>query len=384
MIYLDNHATTQCDRRVAKAIYQTLTETPCNANSNNGLGEWGRELIAESQTAIGNLINCQPQAVTFTSGATESINLAIRGTLMAYKRRKPVRVAISAVEHKAVTTTCEALVRRGLIDELLIIPVDRQCNVSLPHIKSYCRKGLDLLCVMAANNEVGTIQPVKEIAAIANHYGIPYLCDASQAVGKIPLDFDQWKITMLVCSGHKLYGPQGIGALVIKNGHPIRPILYGGGDELRPGTPNLPLIVGFGEACRLCHENYRQESYKIQALRDYLQRRLMVIVPGIVINGNSDNRLAGNLHFSAPYANGISVVDALGDDLICSTGSACSAMKSAPSSVLTAMRMPPQLIQGSIRLGIGRFNTQMEMDRAARLLAVALMQERMSASCGCN
>ena len=384
MIYLDNHATTPCDRRVAKAIYQTLTETPCNANSNNGLGEWGRELIEESQTAIANLVNAIPETVTFTSGATESINLAIRGTLMAYKRKRPVRVAISAVEHKAVTATCEALVRRGQIYEFIIIPVDRQCNVSLPHLKTYCRKGLDLLCVMAANNEVGTIQPVKEIAAIANHYGIPYLCDASQAVGKIPLDVKRWGITMLVCSGHKLYGPQGIGALIVNPKHPIKPILYGGGDELRPGTPNLPLIVGFGEACRLCGELSRQESYKVQALRDYLQRRLMAIVPGIVINGSGDRRLAGNLHFSVPYANGIEVVGELDGDLICSTGSACSALNSAPSHVLTAMKMPRQLIQGSIRLGIGRFNTQLEMDRAARLLAMTLMGQRVSASCGCG
>ncbi len=384
MIYLDNHATTPCDRRVANLIYQVMSENPCNANSNNGLGEWGRELIEESQTAIANLINCQPETITFTSGATESLNLAIRGTLMAVKRKRPARVAISAVEHKAVTATCEALLRRGLIGELLTIPVDRQCNVSIPHIKAYCRQGLDLLCVMAANNEVGTIQPVQRIAAIANHYGVPYLCDASQAVGKIPLNVQGWGITMLVCSAHKLYGPQGIGALITQPNHPIRPILYGGGNNLRPGTPNLPLIAGFGEAARLCQQLSTQDSYKITGMRDYLERRLMAIVPGIVVNGNGDRRLPGNLHISVPYASGINVVNELDGELICSTGSACSALGTAPSPVLKAMKMPPQLIQGSLRLGVGRFNTHQEIDRAARLLAMTLMGERMSASCGCG
>ena len=381
MIYLDNHATTPCDRRIARLIHRCLLDVCGNANSLHGNGEKARELIDKASLQVASLVGCQDQQVIFTSGATESLNMAIRGVLMAKKHRKPVRVALSPYEHSAVHETCLALRRRGYIDELTFIRGDNVGRVDLNHIQSLCRRGLDLLCVMAANNEIGTIQPIRDIARICNNHGVPYLCDATQAAGRIPLSVLADGINLLAISGHKLYGPQGVGALIC-NDCKIGPILYGGG--IRPGTQNVAGIVGLGEACRLRSIEMGSDERRIMALRNRLQTYLSKAIAGISFNGCPTHRLAGNLHFSVPYLNAAQLLTNLGNDLACSTGSACAQGK--PSRVLTALRLPPELIRGSIRIGIGKFNTEREIDYAGRLLASAIMNERidsLSTDCGC-
>lgn len=386
MIYLDNHATTPPDRRVVSKINHALLYGWGNPNSAHHIGDRAYNHISMARDWVALLSGTNPSNVIFTSGATESLNMAIRGTIMSPKKlnRGKVRVAISSIEHDATIATCLALKKRGAIDDLIVLPVDRVGRVDVGHIQNECRKGLDLLCVMAANNEIGTIQPVKEIAAIANRYGVPYLCDASQAIGKIPLSFDDFGITMLVFSGHKIYGIQGIGTLICRPDHSLSPILYGGGGGLRPGTSNLPGIIGLGEACRLRVMEGKRDEKAIAINRDHLQARLKSSVANLIVNGDQSSRLAGNLHISIPYVNARELLSQIGDRVIASTGSACSTLKTKPSHVLTAIGLSPSMIQGSIRLGVGKFNTKTEMDRAAKMIALFAMKQRVESSVGCG
>ena len=387
MIYLDNHATTPCDPRAAKAMFRCQLERPGNANSLHNAGRRARDLIDTATAHVAALVDCEPQNVIFTSGATESLNLAIRGTLMAQRakgRRAPVRVAISPYEHSAVIETCMALRRRGTIDELLILGADPVGRVRLSQVEKVCHQGINLLCVMAANNEIGTIQPIAGIAAICRRYQVPFLCDATQGAGRIPISAARWGIPLIAISSHKLYGPQGIGALICRNHH-LSPILYGGG-AVRPGTQNVSGIVGFGEACRLRKIERREDERRISELRDLMERRLIQGVAGIKINGDRFNRLAGNLHFSVPYINAQALLNQLSDKLACSTGSACS--HGAASHVLEAIGLPPEHIRGSIRIGVGKFNTAPEIHKAATLLTSAILKARIEGyaplSCGCG
>ncbi|WP_236612533.1 cysteine desulfurase family protein [Picosynechococcus sp. NKBG15041c] len=265
-IYLDYHATTPVDSRVAEKVMAAMMTQLGNASSaNHAVGDRSREAIEQAKQHIADLVNCRPKEIIFTSGATESINLAIQGTILHHgKQGKLPRIAISAVEHKAVLDTCHYLEQQGRI-ELITLPVDRDANLDLNTVENICRNGLDLLCIMAANNEVGTIYPIELIGAIAKRYSVPFFCDASQAIGKIPINFTDWGITLLALSGHKLYAPQGVGALIHKTDHPLEAILFGGGQQqgLRPGTLNLPGIVGLGEACHLRQLEMEQDEKAI-------------------------------------------------------------------------------------------------------------------------
>jgi cysteine desulfurase len=333
---------------------------------------------------VARLVDCDPGNVIFTSGATESLNLAIRGTLMALPRGQFIRVAISPYEHSAVIETCMALRRRGVINELIVLSGDRLGRVNMAEVDALCREGLSLLCVMAANNEIGTIQPIMVISEICRRYGVPYLCDATQAAGRLPISVRRWQIPLLALSSHKLYGPQGIGALICRR-HSLSPILYGGG-AVRPGTQNVAGIVGFGEACRLRRLERSADERRIGELRALMEKRLLQGVAKIKINGDRLNRLPGNLHFSVPYVNGAALVDTLKDKVACSTGSACS--HGAPSHVLGAIGLTPDEIRGSIRIGIGKFNTETQIQSAATRIIGAILEQRIahpfsSVSCGC-
>lgn len=223
---------------------------------------------------------------------------------------------------------------------------------------------------MAANNEVGTLYPIEKIAAIAQSYQVPFLCDASQAVGKIPIQFNEWGITMLALSAHKLYGPQGVGALVVRRDHRLEPLLYGGGQQrgLRPGTLNLPGIVGLGEACRLRSAEMVVDEVEIGKKRDRLQALLQAQIPGLVINGDPRNRLAGNLHISIPGIPNSAIIARVRHQLAISTGSACSSGVEAPSHVLRAMSLAEPVVEGALRIGLGKFNTDDDVEQAAALL----------------
>jgi cysteine desulfurase len=375
MIYLDYHATTPVDVRVAAEVLEAMTTHFGNASSiDHEVGDRAEAAVKAATRHVADLVGATSRDIIFTSGATESLNLAIRGTVQHLERTgtKP-RIAISTVEHKAVIDTCEALHQQGRI-ELFYIPVDTQARLDLDQLEQACGSGIHLLCVMAANNEVGTLYPIEKIAAIAQSYQVPFLCDASQAVGKIPIQFNEWGITMLALSAHKLYGPQGVGALVVRRDHRLEPLLYGGGQQrgLRPGTLNLPGIVGLGEACRLRVEEMAVDEVEIGQKRDRLQSRLQSQISDLVISGDPQNRLAGNLHISIPGIPNSAIIARVRHSLAISTGSACSSGVEAPSHVLRAMGLTEPVVEGALRIGLGKFSTDDDLHQAAEILIQAV------------
>lgn len=381
MIYLDYHATTPVDPRVAEKILHTMTNGFGNASSiDHEVGDRAEAAVKQAIRHVADLVGATPRDILFTSGATESLNLAIQGTVQHLERSstKP-RVAISTVEHKAVLDTCAALHKQGRI-ELIHIPVDTQARLDLGQLEKAFASGIHLLCIMAANNEVGTLYPMEKIAAIAQSYQVPFLCDASQAVGKIPIQFNEWGITMLALSAHKLYGPQGVGALIVRRDHRIEPLLYGGGQQrgLRPGTLNLPGIVGLGEACRLRAEEMTVDEVEIAKKRDRLQFLLQSQVPELVINGDLQNRLAGNLHVSIPGIPNGAIIARVRHQLAISTGSACSSGVEAPSHVLRVMGLAEPIIEGVLRISLGKFSTDSDVHQAAKILIQAVQATRQA------
>lgn len=379
-IYLDYHATTPVDRRVAEKMLHFMTTAFGNASSiDHVYGDEAAAAVKQARRHVADLINTSPTEIIFTSGATESINLAIQGvvgnnakTLMAKSR-----IAVSPLEHKAVLDTCNALAKRGRT-EVILLQVDAKGRLDLEHLEKVCATGISLLCVMAANNEIGNIYPVREIAQIARNYEVPFLCDASQAVGKIPIDCADWGITYLALSAHKFYGPKGVGALVARQEYPLEPLIFGGGhqDGMRSGTLNVPGIVGLGEACRLRMLEMEEDERAIATQRDRLQTLLQNQIPNLIINGDTANRLAGNLHISIPGIPNSAVIARIRHKLAISTGSACSSGVEAPSHVLRSLKLPSEVIEGSLRLGLGKFTTAIECDRAAEILATAVRQIR--------
>lgn len=388
MIYLDYHATAPVDPRVAEKVLHAMTTGFGNASSiDHEIGDHAEAAVKGAAKQVANLVGASPRDIIFTSGSTESINLAIQGTVnhlspLSRSGRgergeggiKP-RIAISTVEHKAVLDTCEALQKQGRID-LITIGVDHQARIDMIELEQICASGINLLCVMAANNEVGTIYPIGKIAHIAQRYEVPFLCDASQAVGKISIRFDDWGITLLSISAHKFYGPQGVGALVVRRGYPLEPLFYGGGHQkgLRSGTLNLPGIVGLGEACRLRSLEMKTDEREIGEKRDRLQQLLQQKIPNLVVNGDQENRLAGNLHISIPGIPNSAVIARVRHQLAISTGSACSSGVEAPSHVLRAMHLPEPAIEGALRIGLGKFTTETEIAQAAALISEAVSE----------
>jgi cysteine desulfurase len=366
LIYLDYHSTTLVDHRVAKIVLFYMVSEFGNASSIDHIyGDKADIAVKQSSKQVADLVGALPREVIFTSGATESINLVLQGLPSSGKKR----IAVLPVEHKAVLDTCEALSKKGLA-EIIFLHVDLQGELDLNHLEKVCAEGLSLLCVMAANNEIGTIYPIQAVGAIAQKYNIPFLCDGSQAVGKIPIDFTEWGITYLAISGHKLYAPKGIGALIVKKGYYLEPIIHGGGHQrgMRSGTLNVPGIAGLGEACRLRQLEMAVDERVIAAKRDRLQSLLSHAIPNLVINGDLEHRLAGNLHISVLGVPNSAVIARIRHQLAISTGSACSSGVEAPSHVLRALQLPEDLVTGALRIGIGKFTTDDEIDRAAEIL----------------
>jgi cysteine desulfurase len=368
-LYLDYHATTPTDSRVANLVLHYMTEEFGNANStDHKWGDHAEASINQSAQHVANLIGASPREIFWTSGATESINLAIQGSLTP-NPDKIHRIALLPLEHKAVLDTCHAFEKRGWA-ELIYLQVDSKGRLDLDDLAQTCADGVSLLCVMAANNEVGNMYPIQTIAKTAQRHNIPFFCDATQAVGRTPLCFHDWGITMLAFSAHKIYGPKGSGALVVRKGYELEPLLYGGGQQkgLRPGTLNVPGIVGLGEACRLRQLEMDDDERAIAAKRDKLQTQLLESIPGLIINGDIANRLAGNLHISIPGIPNSAVIARVRHKLAISTGSACTSGVEAPSHVLTAMGLPEDVVEGSLRIGLGKFTTDEDIEIAAEIL----------------
>jgi cysteine desulfurase len=374
-IYLDYHATTPTDPRVANLMLYYMTEEFGNASSiDHEYGDRAETAVKQAAQQVADLIGSLPREIIWTSGATESINLAIQGSLSP-NPQKPHRIALLPLEHKAVLDTCQTLQKRGWA-ELIYLKIDSKGRLDLDHLEQVCAEGVSLLCVMAANNEIGNIYPIGAIGQIAQRYQIKFLCDASQAVGKIPIQFEAWGITYLAISAHKLYGPKGVGALVARQGNPLEPLIFGGGHQkgMRSGTLNVPGIVGLGEACRWRSLEMEEDERSNAAKRDTLQKLLQEKIPNSVVNGDPDNRLAGNLHISIPGIPNSAIVARIRHQLAISTGSACSSGVETPSHVLRALGLPEDASDGALRIGIGKFTTDVEIDRASIILSDAFNQ----------
>nr|WP_199197605.1 cysteine desulfurase family protein [Chroococcidiopsis sp. CCALA 051] len=381
IIYLDYHATTPVDSRVAELILHYMTVAFGNASStDHKYGDEAEEAVSKSATHVAKLVGASPQEVIFTSGATEGINLAIQGSLSFDPTNRNLdRIAVLPIEHKAVLDTCHFIAKKG-IAQVINLQLDSKGRLNLDDLEKVCQSGISLLCVMAANNEIGNIYSIKEVGKIAQKYEIPFLCDAAQAVGKIPIKFEEWGITYLSISAHKLYGPKGTGALIIRKGYHLQPIFFGGGHQkgIRSGTLNVPGIVGLGEACRLRQLEMEADEKAIAAKRDKLQSLLINKIPGLIVNGDTTARLAGNLHISIPDIPNSAVIARVRSKLAISTGAACSSGVETPSHVLQALGLPDNIIDGALRIGLGKFTTEREIDRAAEIISNAASQIRQA------
>lgn len=375
-IYFDYHATTPMDPRVVERMLYYMTQAFGNASSTDHFfGEEAEQAVTSAAHAIAKLVQTSPRNVIFTSGATESINLVLQGHCRAPGRKQ--RIALSPVEHKAVLDTCKALEKQGKV-ELLWLRVDHQGNIDVTQVEEVCQSGIDILCIMAANNEIGTLYPIQRIAEIAFATHTAFLCDATQAVGKIPIAYDDWNMTYLVFSAHKIYGPKGCGALIVRPDAHLLPLIYGGGHQrgLRSGTLNVPGIVGLGEACRLRWEEMESDEPVIKARRDRLFALLRTSLPELIVNGDTECRLANNLHISIPGIPNSAVIARLRNTVALSTGSACTSGVEAPSHVLQAIRLRDDLIDGALRISIGKFTTDEEIIEGAAMISDAIKDTR--------
>ena len=362
-VYFDNHATTPVDPRVVDAMLPFFTERFGNSASKHAFGWEAEAAVHEARKHIGSLIGAAPKEIVFTSGATESDNLAIKGVVELYRDRGG-HIITCAAEHKAVLDCCKFLERQGY--RVTYLPVDAYGAVDMGKLRAAVNDKTLLISVMLANNEVGTVQPLAEIGRIAEEHGILFHTDATQAVGKMPIDVAAWGVHLLSMTAHKLHGPKGVGALYVSARKPavrLNPTIHGGGHEggMRSGTLNVPGIVGFGKACELARGEMETELPHITRLRDRLEAGLFARLDELHVNGHPTERLCGNLNVSFGYVEGESLIMGL-NDVAVSSGSTCTSAALEPSHVLKAMGVREDLAHGAIRFGLGRFNTEEEVD----------------------
>jgi cysteine desulfurase len=363
-IYFDNHATTQVDPRVVQAMLPYFTEKFGNAASRNHPFGWaGEEAVENARAQVAALIGATPKEIIFTSGATESDNLMIKGVAEMY-REKGNHVITQAIEHKAVLDTCKRLEKEGF--EVTYLPVGKDGRVSPEDVRKAITPKTILITIMYANNEIGIINPIQEIGKIAKEHGIFFASDGVQAVGKIPVDVQKDNIDLLAISAHKIYGPKGVGALYVRRRNPrvqLSAIIDGGGHErgMRSGTLNVPGIVGLGAACEIAQKEMAEESVRLRKLRDRLKAGLEAKLDEVFINGSMEHRLPNNLNMSFAYVEGESLLMGI-NDIAVSSGSACTSATLEPSYVLKALGVGEDLAHTSIRFGLGRFNTEEEVD----------------------
>lgn len=367
-IYLDCHATTPVDDRVLNAMLPYFTEHFGNPSSINHLYGWEAEAaVKQARAILADAINATPEEIVFTSGATEANNLALKGVAEAYFS-KGRHIITLQTEHSAVLDPCQYL--RSLGFEITFLPVQKNGLIDLTQLEAAFRPDTILVSVMAANNEIGVLQPLAEIGGLCRDAGVLFHTDAAQAIGKIPLDVEATKIDLLSMTAHKVYGPKGIGALYVRRRSPrvqLSPQLHGGGHErgMRSGTLYPPQIVGFAKAVELALAEQATETKRLTELREQLWQQLQQL-DGVHLNGHPTQRLSGNLNISVEGVDGAALLLGLQPVMAVSSGSACSSVSTAPSHVLTALGHSEQLAYASIRFGIGRFNTAAEIDRVAQ------------------
>jgi len=383
-VYLDYHATTPLDPRVLEAMLPYFTEVFGNpASSSHQWGWKAQEAVEEARRRVAALLGGTAREIVFTSGATESNNLAIKGVAAAAPADRR-HVVCSAIEHKAVLETCKGLEREGW--ECSVVPVARDGRLDLAALSEAVTEATALVSVMAANNEIGVLQPLAEIGAIAHAKGALFHTDAAQAVGKVPIDVQAMDIDLLSLTGHKMYGPKGCGALYIRRRTELTPLIIGGGQErgIRSGTLNVPGIVGLGCACQIDRREMAGETARLAALRDRLLEGLRQQVGGITVSGSMDHRLPNNLHVGFEGIDGASLMIGI-SDIAVSSGSACSSASETPSHVLLALYGPGQVPSATIRFGLGRQTTADDIDYAIDRFAAVVKHLRESAPAqGCT
>jgi len=370
-LYMDNHATTPLDPRVLEAMMPYFTGKFGNAASRNHAFGWeAEEAVEHARGQIAKLINCTAKEIIFTSGATESNNLAIKGIAEMY-REKGNHIITQVTEHKAVLDTCKKLEKMGY--RVTYLPVQADGLIDLDDLKrAIVKEGPEktiLVTIMYANNEIGVVQPIREIGKICHEAGVLFHTDAVQAVGKIPVDVQGDNIDVLSLSAHKIYGPKGVGALYVRRRNPrvqITEQINGGGHErgMRSGTLNVPGIVGLGKACEIAGAEMAAEGERERELRDYLRQKLESHLDYVQVNGNMEHHLPGNLNMSFVYVEGESLLMGI-NDIAVSSGSACTSATLEPSYVLKALGLGDEIAHSSIRFGLGRFNTRAEVDYVA-------------------
>ncbi len=365
-IYLDNNATTPMDPRVLESMLPFFTKHFGNAASHSHTFGWEAEAAVEkARQRVAHLINAEPKEIVFTSGATESDNLALKGLFERYVSKGNHIITVKT-EHKAVLDCCNHLEKMGA--EITYLDVKSDGFVDIKELENAIRPNTILMAVMYANNEIGVIQPIKEAGAIAKKYGIIFFTDATQAVGKIPVDVIKDNIDMMSFSAHKIYGPKGVGALYVRRKNPrvrLAAQIDGGGHErgFRSGTLNVPAIVGFGKACELCMAEMQRDAERVSRLRDKLEWGLLKI-KGVVVNGSTQQRLPNVSNLTFKSINSAELMARLSKNIALSSGSACTSASLGPSFVLKALGLTDVMALSSLRFGLGRFTTEEEIDFA--------------------
>ena len=363
-IYMDNHSTTPCDPRVVDAMLPFFTERFGNAASRNHSFGWeAEEAVDQARRRLAKLIHADPKEIVFTSGATESDNLALKGVVEMYKE-KGDHIITSSTEHRAVIDAAKSLEKKGV--RVTYLPVDKEGRINPDDVRAAVTDKTILISIMLANNEIGTIHPVQEIGKIAKEKGVLFHCDATQAVGKIPVNVSDAGIDLMSFTSHKIYGPKGVGVLYVRRKAPrvrLVPMIDGGGHErgMRSGTLPVPLIAGFGKAVELCEREMAVESVRIQGLRDRLQAGITDALEAVYLNGHPTERLPGNLNLSFAYVEGEALLMGV-KEIALSSGSACTSATLEPSYVLRALGVGSDLAHSSIRFGLGRFSTPEEVE----------------------
>jgi cysteine desulfurase len=379
---MDHSATTHVDPKVLEAMLPYFAEKFGNASSLHSYGQEASEALSLSREQVAQTLGAQPTEIIFTSGGTESDNMAIKGA--AYMcSSKGRHIITSVIEHPAVLRTCEQLEKEGF--EVTYVPVDRDGIVDLQFLEDSIKEETILISIMHANNEIGTIQPITEISKLIEGKGIILHTDAVQSVGKIPTDVNELGVDMLSISSHKIYGPKGVGALYMRDGINILPLLQGGGHErgLRPGTENIPGIVGFAKAMSIAHENLEHDSRHMEHLRDSMIKKICGKIPHAKLNGHEKKRLPNNVNMSFKYVEGESLLMLLDmKGVAVSTGSACSSKSQKASHVLSAIDPGVDYIHGSLRFTLGKENTMEEVDIVVDLLEEAVIKLRQMSPFG--
>jgi cysteine desulfurase len=377
-IYLDHNATTPCDPRVVDAMVPYFTQNFGNAASRNHPFGWqAEEAVDYAREQVAALIGADPKEIIFTSGATEADNLAIKGVFEMYAQ-KGNHIITCNIEHKAVLDTCKHVEKEG--GEVTYLPVNEEGLVTVEQVEAAIKPNTILIALMYANNEVGTVMPIREIGAMARKHGVLLFTDATQAVGKIPVDVNKDNIDLLAMTAHKMYGPKGVGALYVRRKSPrvkVTAQMDGGGHErgMRSGTLNVPGIVGFGKACELCRNEMAQDAERLGKLRDKLEQALLKLEEAYV-NGSKEHRLPHVSNISFKHVEGEGLMMGFNKNIALSSGSACTSASLEPSYVLKALGLGDDLAHSSLRFGLGRYTTEEQIDYTIAEVSKAVLKLR--------